>query len=145
MALDISEPALAVARDNARRHGVAERIDFRQGDGWAAVPPAARFTLMVANPPYIPSADLAALEPEVRDHDPRLALDGGPDGLEFLRRLAARGREFLRADGCLMAELGEGQSEAVAALFAERGWAVEAIWPDDTARPRILVARAGAA
>ena len=76
-AIDISPEALALARQNAARHGVAERIRFLQGDGFAALPEGSRFDLIISNPPYIPSGEIASLQPEVRDYDPRRALDGG--------------------------------------------------------------------
>jgi len=94
-AVDISSEALALARENAARHGAAERIRFLHGDGFAAAPAGARFDLIISNPPYIPTAEIASLEPEVRDYDPRGALDGGADGLDYGRRLAAEGARFL--------------------------------------------------
>ncbi len=143
-ALDVSPTALAVARGNAERHGVGERVQFVAGDGFAALPAGARFDLIVANPPYIPSAELARLQPEVREHEPHGALDGGVDGLDFIRRLAAEGAPWLRPAGRLLLEFGDGQSEPAASLFAAHGWAVEAVENDLTSRPRILVARVGA-
>lgn len=139
-ALDISEVALQVARTNAARHGVADRIQFHCGDGWAALPAGLRFDLIVTNPPYIPSAEIASLQPEVRDHDPRLALDGGVDGLDFYRRLATGADAWLCPGGKLMAEFGDGQAEAVGALFATAGWGIEAIGKDLDGRARFLVA-----
>lgn len=140
-AVDVSASVLAVAGANAARHGVGERIRFVEGDGFAALPAGTRFHLIVANPPYIPSAELATLQPEVRDHEPRGALDGGADGLDFIRRLATEGARWLAAGGRLMLEFGDGQAEAVGALFASQGWTVEAVENDLTSRPRILVAR----
>src|SRR5262249_34624698 len=99
VATDISEEALQVARANAARHGVGAQIQFHRGDGFAAVPGHLRFDLIVSNPPYVASAEIAALEPEVRDHDPRLALDGGADGLEFYRRLAVEAPASLKPAG----------------------------------------------
>jgi release factor glutamine methyltransferase len=87
-ALDVSDAALQVARQNAARHEAGERIRFHSGDGFAALPSGVAFDLIVSNPPYIPSAEIRDLEPEVRDFDPSLALDGGADGLDFYRRLA---------------------------------------------------------
>lgn len=144
-AVDVSASALAVASANAARHGVGERIQFVQGDGFAALPTEMRFHLIVANPPYIPSAELATLQPEVRDHEPHGALDGGADGLDFIRRLAADGARWLHPGGRLMLEFGDGQAAAVGALFATQGWMVEAVENDLTSRPRILVARPPAA
>jgi len=138
-ALDVSTEALAVARENATAHGVAERITFCLGEGFAALEPEQTFDLMVANPPYIPTAEIAALMPEVRDHDPRVALDGGLDGLEFYRRLAATGGDRLRAGGRMMLEFGDGQAERLRDLFERHKWVVERLEADYTGRPRILV------
>lgn len=144
-AIDVSAPALAVARSNAARHGVEARIRFHLGDGFQALAgeaPAA-FDLLVSNPPYIPTGELAGLQPEVRDHDPRLALDGGADGLDFYRRLAREAPARLRPGGRLMVEFGDGQEVALAPLFGAAGWMVESVLPDDTGRARILIARRG--
>jgi release factor glutamine methyltransferase len=138
-AVDLSAEALAVARENAAAHGVADRIAFREGDGLAVLHPALTFDLMVANPPYIPSAEIATLMPEVRDYDPRLALDGGADGLEFYRHLAAGAGARLRAGGRMMLEFGDGQAEALGDLFRQHNWIVERVEADYSHRPRILV------
>jgi release factor glutamine methyltransferase len=138
-ALDVSADALAIARENAAAHGVAERITFCLGDGFAALAPEQTFELMVANPPYVPTAEIAALMPEVRDHDPCVALDGGPDGLEFYRRLAATAGGWLRVDGRMMLEFGDGQEERLRDLFSLHKWVVERVEADYTQRPRILV------
>lgn len=140
-ASDISEAALRVARENAARHGVAERMHFHQGDGFAAVPAGMRFDLLVSNPPYIPGGEIAALQPEVRDHDPRLALDGGTDGLDFYRRFVAEAPAFLQPEARLVAEFGDGQETALAGLFAAPGWCLEAIEKDLSGRARFMVAR----
>jgi release factor glutamine methyltransferase len=143
VALDASAEALAVAQQNATKHGLTQRIEFCRGDGFAALPPGARFDLIISNPPYIPSAEIASLEPEVRDFDPRAALDGGTDGLDFYRRLAAEAAGFLRPDGRLMVEFGDGQAEALREIFTAQGWTVEAVREDYTRRPRILIAGRG--
>jgi release factor glutamine methyltransferase len=143
LALDISASALALARQNADRHGVGGRIEFLRGDGLAALPGGAPFDLIVGNPPYIPSAEIETLAPEVRDFDPRAALDGGADGLDFYRRLAEGARPRLKADGKIMLEFGDGQAGALAELFRQQNWIVEAVVEDYTQRPRILVARLG--
>lgn len=142
-ALDISPAALAIARENAQANKVAERIQFHQGDGFAALPAGLRFHLIVSNPPYIPSAEIGSLEPEVRDHDPRLALDGGEDGLNFYRRLAVEAVEWLYPGGCLMVEFGDGQAEQIAALFVQPQWQVAGVRSDLSGRARILIARSG--
>jgi release factor glutamine methyltransferase len=139
-ASDACGDALAVARQNAARHGV--RVEFYQGDLFAAVPPAARFHLIVSNPPYIPTERIQELEPEVRDYEPRRALDGGADGLDFYRRIAAEAGGFLEPEGRLMLELDEDGAGAAAELFRRQNWVVEAIEPDYSQKPRILVARA---
>jgi release factor glutamine methyltransferase len=140
-ALDISEAALALAHENAVAHGVADRIRFHNGDGFAALPSRAAFDLIVSNPPYIPSAEIETLAPEVRDHDPRIALDGGGDGLDFYRRLAAEAVRRLLPDGHLMLELGDGQAERIRELFVQHNWVVENVEADYSGRPRILIAR----
>lgn len=140
-ALDVSPEALALARANAQRHGVAGRITFVSGDDFDALPGAAQFDLIVSNPPYIPTAQIASLPAEVRDFEPRVALDGGPDGLAVHRKLAARAAAFLKPDGRLMVELADGQADAAGALYSEHNWIVEEIRPDYTQRPRILIAR----
>lgn len=140
-ALDISPDALALARENAEANGVDNRIEFHCGDGLEALPPNARFDLIVANPPYIPSGEIETLQPEVRDHDPRLALDGGPDGLAFFRRLARGAGACLPDGGTLMVEFGDGQAPTLVGLFHASGWRVESVEPDYSQRPRILIAR----
>jgi release factor glutamine methyltransferase len=139
LAVDISAEALTLARQNAERNGVAERIQFGQGDAFAAVAPGQSFDLILSNPPYIASAEIATLPPEVRDFDPRPALDGGADGLDFFRLLAARAGEFLRPAGKLMVEFGDGQAEAIKKLFEVQMWVVEAVGEDYSQRQRILV------
>jgi release factor glutamine methyltransferase len=138
-AADVSAGALAVARENAARHHAA--IQFHHGDLFAALPPSSRFHLIVSNPPYIPTARLAALEPEVRDHEPRQALDGGADGMDFYRRIAAEAGAFLEPDGRLMLELDDDGTAAAAEIFRHQNWVVEAIESDYNRRPRMMIAR----
>jgi release factor glutamine methyltransferase len=118
-ALDCSEGALQVARGNAERNGVAERVSFLAGD-LAELPPGP-FNMVVSNPPYIPTADCEELMPEVRDHEPRLALDGGEDGLTAYRQLASQSGRILLPGGWLLVEVGINQAEDVAALFRAAG------------------------
>lgn len=138
-ALDVSREALELARANADRHGVAGRIEFVQGDSLASVAAGACFDLVVSNPPYIPTAEIATLEPEVRDFDPRVALDGGADGLDYYRRLAVEAGSRLAAGGRMMLEVGDGQAETVSAIVSEQKWVVERVVEDYTQRPRILI------
>jgi release factor glutamine methyltransferase len=140
VAADISPAALELARANADRHGVSERIQFCLGDAFASLSAGQRFDLIISNPPYIASAEIATLEPEVRDHDPRLALDGGADGLDFYRRLAAEAADWLAPAGKMMLEFGEGQAPALEKIFAGQNWVVEAVREDYSRRARFLVA-----
>jgi release factor glutamine methyltransferase len=102
-----------------------------------------QFNLIISNPPYIPSAEIATLQPEVRDFDPRAALDGGADGLDFYRRLATEAGNWLAPGGKLMVEFGDGQSPALEKLFTEQKWVVEAVCADYSQRQRILIAQRG--
>ena len=140
VATDISAEALALAQENATRNGVADRIEFLQGDGFAALQ-AARFDLIISNPPYIPTTEIATLQPEVRDFDPRVALDGGADGLDFYRRLAVGAKPFLKPDGKIMLEFGDGQAPAIRTIFEAEKWIVEAVREDYSQRARILIAK----
>jgi release factor glutamine methyltransferase len=142
-AVDISSDALAVARQNAARHGATERIQFHAGDGFAPLPAGLRCDLIVANPPYIPSAEILTLEPEVRDHDPRPALDGGTDGLDFYRRLAREATVWLKPDGKLMLEFGEGQAAVIGVIFQQHEWNIERVEKDLSGRLRFLIASRG--
>lgn len=134
---DVSPGALALARDNARRLGLT-RAAFLACDMAAAL--RGPFDLVVSNPPYIARADIAGLAPEVRLFDPPLALDGGHDGLDSYRAIAAAAPLLLARDGAVIVELGSGQAEPVAALFAAAGLAPAAPRPDLNSVPRALVA-----
>ncbi len=139
-ALDISRAALEVARQNAARLTVSDRLEFIEGNGFAALPRDARFDLIISNPPYVPSGEIAALQPEVRDYDPRVALDGGADGLDFFRRLAAEAGPWLPPGGKLMLEFGDGQDGRVREIFEGQMWVVEALVEDYNRRQRIMIA-----
>jgi release factor glutamine methyltransferase len=116
---DISPDALAVARENALRLG-AYNTAFVESDLFAGFA-GKRFDVITANPPYIASAELATLMPDVRDHEPRLALDGGDDGLAIVRRIVSEAPEHLDAGGLLAIEIGAGEAPATVALFEARG------------------------
>lgn len=122
VAIDISKVSLEVAGENARRHGCAGRIAFVEAD-YAALDaralPFASFDLIVSNPPYITEAELPALAPEVRDFEPRLALDGGVDGMAFYRKIAAGLARWLAPEGEVILEVGAGQAEAVEAIIVD--------------------------
>jgi release factor glutamine methyltransferase len=140
-ATDISPAALEVARQNAQRHKVNGRVQFHLGGDLAAAPAGLRFDLLVSNPPYIPSAQIEHLQPEVRDFDPRSALDGGPDGLDFFRLLAHQAPSVLAPMGRMMLEFGDGQQDALRALLEEHGWQEVTIEADYSRRPRFCSAR----
>jgi release factor glutamine methyltransferase len=141
VATDISAEALALAKENAARNNVAERIEFLQADGFAALRADSKFDLIISNPPYIPSAEIETLQPEVRDFDPRTALDGGADGLDFYQRLAAEAKPFLKPDGKIMLEFGDGQANSIKKIFEDEKWIVEAVKDDYSQRARILIAK----
>jgi release factor glutamine methyltransferase len=121
-ATDISPAALKVARANGQKHGVQERIQFFEGDLWQAVVDKPRFfDVIVSNPPYVRSGDIAHLEPDVRDWEPKTALDGGADGLDYYRRLIAEAHSYLARGGTMVVEIGADMTGAVARLCAEVG------------------------
>jgi release factor glutamine methyltransferase len=120
-AADISPEACAVAVRNAHRNGVSERVAVLTGDLFAPLPAGARFDLITCNPPYIAQSEIETLDSGVRDFEPRLALDGGPDGLQFYLRLASTAAAWLKPGGCLMVEVGWTQDAAVRDLFAAAG------------------------
>ncbi len=122
LATDVAADALAAAQRNAARHGVAGRLDFRQGAWWAAVPHGELFDLVVSNPPYIASETIATLQPEVRLFDPTLALDGGWDGLEAYRAIAAQAARRLTPGGLVLVEIGATQAQTVSRIFARAGF-----------------------
>ncbi len=119
-ATDVSEKALDLAAENAGRHGVRERIRFIQGDLFFPLRGEKPFHLILTNPPYISQKQLSDLVPEVRDFEPRLALDGGEDGLDFYRRALPQAGDFLLAGGWFLGEIGAGQDHGVQEI-AERG------------------------
>ena len=139
-AVDASSAALEVAAGNVARHGLSNRVRLKLSDGFSGLDPEERFDLILSNPPYIPTAEIATLDPEVREFDPRCALDGGADGLDYYRRFAREAGGHLQAGGQVLLEFGDGQAEAVRQLFEEQKWIVEAVREDYTHRPRILIA-----
>ncbi len=136
---DISPAALDCARANAAALGIGARSSFIACDWGSAL--VGRFDLLVSNPPYIARGDIAALAPEVRAFDPRRALDGGPDGLDGYRAIAADARRLLAPGGALVVELGQGQLAAATALFAAVGLAPGAVRHDLSGIPRALTVR----
>jgi release factor glutamine methyltransferase len=137
LGVDISPAALRLAAANAERLSMDERAAFREG-GWDAAL-GRRFDLVVSNPPYIPTGDIPGLDPEVRDHDPHLALDGGADGLDAYRAILPLLPRLLAPGGFAVLEIGFGQSGDVSALAAAAGLAVVEIRPDLGGVPRAMV------
>ncbi|MBU6140498.1 MAG: peptide chain release factor N(5)-glutamine methyltransferase [Proteobacteria bacterium] len=118
-AVDISETALVVAQKNSEKHQTNSRLKILKSDLFSALNHEEKFDLIISNPPYIPAADIEELEPEVRIHEPRTALDGGKDGLDFYRRIAAEAKNFLAESGAIFLEIGFGQSKSVTEIFAQ--------------------------
>ena len=137
LGVDVSEEALAVARDNAAQLGLAGRTALLRTD-WTAGLGEATFDLVVSNPPYIPTADIDTLQPEVRNHEPRLALDGGADGLDAYRRLAPEIMRVLRPGGRFAVEVGVGQAADVEQLFRAADAEALAVHNDLATRPRVV-------
>lgn len=135
-ALDLSAAALAVAEENAAANGVAGRVACLAGDLHRL--PAGPWELVVANPPYIPGAELATLMPDVRDYEPHLALDGGADGLDAYRALAGQAGAVLAPGGWLLVEVGAGQAPAVRGLFAAAGLQELLVAPDLAGIERVV-------
>lgn len=143
-AVDISLAALEVARANAHRHRVAERIDFLQMDlmsDWH-LPENSRYDFILSNPPYIPSMEVECLMPDIRDYEPRAALDGGPDGLACYRRIIPNAFRYLKPGGHLILEVGESQAGEVRQyLQAQGGIDAMATLQDLSGKERVVSAR----
>jgi release factor glutamine methyltransferase len=137
--VDISSDATNVALGNLRACGLSKRAEVRVGDWTSGL--EGPFDLIVSNPPYIPSADLAGLPREVRDFDPWLALDGGFDGLCAFRRIMPESRSLLAPGGYLLAEFGAGQAAEVLAIAEESGFTDATIYEDLAGLDRVVAAR----
>lgn len=144
-ALDLSPAALEVAKRNAVRHAVSDRIEFIVSDCFRALAPndPARplFDLIVSNPPYVTEGDFAGLQREVRDFEPRTALVAGPDGLTIIRRLLVESVEFLKTGGHFLFEIGYDQSAAVRQLIDPKIWKLLDIYEDLQCIPRTVALR----
>src|SRR5207245_6930454 len=146
-ALDIAAPALTVARANAMRHGMRDRIRFVRADLLTAfsASPGGLFDVIVSNPPYIPARELDSLQPEVAWYEPRVALAAGMDGLDYHRQLLSGAPELLKAGGRLVLELGCGQAEQVLRLAQRTGAFLSLECRKDAAGiERVLIAQVGA-
>jgi len=140
VAVDLADGALEIARQNAERHSVSARLDLRQGS-WFGPVAGERFSLITSNPPYIESGAMASLMPEVRFHDPALALDGGPDGLGPYRIIVPEAPRHLLPGGRLLVETGTGQGDAVAGLFRAAGFLDVAVDHDLAGHERVVSGR----
>lgn len=139
LGVDRSERALTVARANAAALGLADRAEMRAGDWGADLPD--QYDIVVSNPPYIPSDDIEGLEPEVSEHEPWLALDGGRDGLDAYRTLAGELPFLVREGGWAALEVGQGQASDVARLMRAAGFRIERVAPDLAGIERVILAR----
>ncbi len=137
-ATDLSEEALKVAERNAKAH--QKKIIFRQGDLFTALPQseAGTFDIITSNPPYIPTAVIATLEPEVREHEPMMALDGTEDGLKFYRQIAKKAGTWLKPGGVIYLEIGYDQGEAVSGLLREAGFDKVRVVKDLPGKDRVV-------
>jgi release factor glutamine methyltransferase len=139
-ALDISPAALEIARSNAERHGLLERVRFQESDLLGAFSlDTARFDLVVSNPPYVSETDRHSLQPEVRDFEPHAALFAGPSGLDVIERLIPQAQRALKCEGWLVMEIGQGQQEPVDAVLSK--WNHRAFVKDLQGIPRIVQAQ----
>jgi release factor glutamine methyltransferase len=138
--LDISDTALELTRKNALKHGVSERLKLENSDIFGALAHE-KFDLIVSNPPYIPKTEYDLLQPEVRDFEPAAALTDGGTGLSIIEKIALEAPKYLRPGGFLLMEIGFGQAEKAAQMFASPKWPSFEILPDLQSIPRIVKAR----
>lgn len=133
--VDISDEALAVAKDNGARLA-GDRVEFIHSDLFCSV--AGKYNCIVSNPPYIPSQVIEELEPEVKDHEPRLALDGTEDGLLFYRKITEKSPDYLNEGGWLLVEIGYDQGESVSQLFIDNGFKEVEVIKDLAGNDRVV-------
>lgn len=138
--LEISEHSIAVANENAASHSVSARFDLRRSDLFGALEDGEKFDLIVANPPYIAIGELADLEPDVKDFEPKIALSGGADGLSVIRRIIESSPMFLKPNGLLVLEIGAGHPNAVFAMFNSERWTPASAENDFQGLPRTVSA-----
>lgn len=136
LGIDISADAVALARENAARCGLAGRVAFTVADGLDDFDEPATVDVLVSNPPYVRTADCAGLDPRIRDHEPMNALDGGPEGLDFYERLVGDALNVLRPGGGVFFEIGDGQGAALRKLFFDAGFDDIRVEPDDAGHDR---------
>ena len=139
-ALDLSEEALKVAKSNGEKL-LDHPVKFIKSDMFSALDPENRYDVIVSNPPYIPSQVIEGLEPEVKDHEPRMALDGEPDGLKFYRILAEEGKKYLKNGGSIYMEIGWDQAKDVTEIFEAMGFSGRRTVRDMAGNDRVVCAR----
>jgi len=140
-AVDISPAALAVARSNVEQHGVADRVELIESDLFAGLASGVQFDAIVSNPPYVRIDEMDGLQPEIRLHEPHVALVAGPDGLDVFRRIAAEATRWLKPGGFVLVEFSPEQAAGVQGLFsAEFGWRQTRVLSDTSGHPRALYA-----
>jgi release factor glutamine methyltransferase len=139
-AADAAVDALALARENAAGHGALDRVEFVESSWWSALPSDGAFDLIVSNPPYVKSADLLQLAPEIREHEPLAALDGGADGLDAYRAIAEGAAGRTRPGGCLALEIGFDQGPAVREILSGQGWKTDDAVKDLQGHDRVVLA-----
>ena len=138
--LDISKDALNVARRNAEKHTVSDRLELLESDLFGALD-GRIFDLIVSNPPYVPAEDIAGLQAEVRDFEPHIALTDQADGLSIIQRIIGRAPHFLADEGHLLMEIGFNQSNDVAEMFDTNQWSLPKLFPDLQGIPRLVSAQ----
>jgi release factor glutamine methyltransferase len=119
-ATDISPDAIEIAKANAAKNKVADRVTFRTGDLFNAIPAGSQFDMVVSNPPYITTSEMETLAVDIKEHEPKIALDGGPDGLAFYRRIDNEIKNWLKPNSWCILEIGDTQGQSVQALFSNR-------------------------
>ncbi|MDQ3472905.1 MAG: peptide chain release factor N(5)-glutamine methyltransferase [Acidobacteriota bacterium] len=140
VAIDISPSAIEIAKRNALRHQVGSRLTFVHTNCFSSLSPSeVSFDLIVSNPPYLTENEFAGLQREVRDHEPRAALAGGPDGLDVVRRLLIESDAFLKPGGHLLIEIGFNQASTVQSLLEKQKWLAKGIRADLQGIPRVVV------
>ncbi len=138
---DISKPALSVCQENAKRLGLSEDIELIESDLFESMPEDLRFDAILSNPPYIKTIEIEGLEPEVRDHDPRIALDGHEDGLYYYRRIACGAKRFLMLSGLIFFEIGYDQGILVSDILEREGFTGIEVKKDYSGNDRVVKAR----
>lgn len=139
LGLDISEKALDVARENALKLKVSERAEFRFSDWTSNLTEGEKFDIIISNPPYIGLTEKESLSPEVKDHEPEIALFSGPDGLDDYRNIASQIGPYVQEHGCIILEIGYQQASAVKKIFTSQGFNTISLYKDLAGRDRCLL------